>query len=133
MLLPPVQNKLKSVAVSVMQDQLLAEVSIGQFTLGFPKKLNVEDILITKPGPDTLFYLSKFSVNIALLPLLKHQLVIKSIELKQGKGDFGKLMAQMPPDTASPAPETTEEKNGQDWEYFLQCCRQHYKSAGCQY
>ena len=98
-LFPPVQNKLRNIAASTLHDQLKADVSIGQFRLGFPKKLNVRDVLISADQSDTLLYIGDFSVNIQLLPLFRNDIVFQRIELSNGKGDFGKLLDRLPADT----------------------------------
>jgi hypothetical protein len=115
-LLPPVQHKLKSISVSTMQEQLNAEVSIGDFRLGFPKKLKIHDILITGKASDTLVYLGEFSVNIELLPLLQKQLIVQSAGLRNGKGDIGKLLAQIPADTTTVEPIEPASENDVPWE-----------------
>ena len=56
-MLPAVQNKLKDLAATTLMDQVDASVTIGQFRLGFPITLEVNDILIEKGKQDTLFFL----------------------------------------------------------------------------
>ena len=66
--IPAVQQKLKTVAVSTLQEQLNSDVSIGNFRLEFPKKLKVNDILVAQNNSDTLFYLGECSINVKLFP-----------------------------------------------------------------
>ncbi len=100
-LLPSIQNKLKYLTITAISKQFDAKVSIGQFRIGFPKKLKIDDVLISTTVNDTLVYVGNISLDIGLIPLLRHQVVLRSIGLKNGKGDFGKLLAQIPADTKS--------------------------------
>lgn len=116
MMLPPVQRKLKTVSVSLLNEQLNAEVSIGDIRLGFPKKLKVHDILIAGTATDTLAYLGEFNINIELWPLLHKHLIVQSAGLRNGKGDIGKLLAQIPSDTTTREPIDPASDNDLPWE-----------------
>jgi hypothetical protein len=115
-LLPPVQNKLRDFSVSAIQKQVNAKVSIGHFHLGFPKKLKVSNILIKKTESDTFLYVSSFSLNLSLLPLLRHQVVLQSIELKDGRGDIGKLLDQIPADSTENKQDLETETVSKPWD-----------------
>jgi len=78
-LIPAVQNKLKNAVISVLKEQLNSDVSIGQFRIGFPKKLKVSEILVSQNESDTLLYLSEFSVNIKIFPLSVIKLLPKKL------------------------------------------------------
>jgi len=92
-LVPSVQIKLKNLTITALSKQFEAKVSIGQFRIGFPKKLKIGDVLISATGKDTLVYVGNITLDVGLIPLLRHKVVLKSIGLKDGKGDFGKLLA----------------------------------------
>ncbi len=115
-LLPPVQNKLREFSVSAIQKQVNAKVSIGQFHLGFPKKLKVSNILIEKTESDTLLFVGNSSVNISILPLLRHKVVLQSIELKDGQGDIGKLLDQIPADSTTYKQDQETKEDSEPWD-----------------
>ena len=109
-LLPVVQKKLKSITISAVEDQILADVSIGQFQLGFPKKLSVNDILISQSNFDTLLYIGRFSVNIELLPLFRKKIDAQKIELINVNGDFGRLADHLIVDTTNTSEPVADEE-----------------------
>lgn len=94
---PAVQKKLKHYATNSLEQQLNCDVTIGSFHVSFPKKLVISTILIKNFESDTLFLLDKFAINVRILPLLRHKITIQKIELTEGEGNFGKLLAQIPP------------------------------------
>ena len=114
--IPAVQTRLKYAIAGTIQNQLNSDVSIGHFSLEFPKKLEVNEIQISKNESDTLLYLSKFSVNIRILPLLRKQIKIQNINLTNGIGDFGKLMRQVPSDTTKFHLDNKEKRTSESWD-----------------
>lgn len=114
--IPAVQNKLKNESELALQKQLNCDVSIGQFRLGFPKKLKVSDILVSKNKSDTLFFLGEFSVNVELFPLLDHKIIAQKIELKGVKGEVGRLLKQLPSDSAASDETLVQDSETDSWE-----------------
>ena len=51
-----------------------------------------------------------------MLPLLRHQVVLQSIELKDGKGDIGKLLDQMPVDSTETKQDLENEEDSKPWD-----------------
>lgn len=115
-IIPAVQNKIKNASVSVLQEQLNSDVTIGQFRLGFPKKLKVSEILVSQNESDTLLYLGEFSVNIRIFPIIRKQIILQNIELKNGIGDFGGLIGQLIIDTI---PDKNTAPNTPSWELII--------------
>jgi len=115
-LLPPVQNKIKKEGISALQSNLDCDVDIGNFRIGFPKKIKVNDICISKNN-DTLFYLETLSVDVKLFPLLKKKFVVDQIGLSNGQGDFDKLISQVSTSSDS-LPETKKSTDAsKPWEF----------------
>jgi hypothetical protein len=114
--IPAVQNKLKNESEMALQKQLNCDVSIGQFRLGFPKKLKVSDILISENKSDTLFFLGEFSINVELFPLLDHKIIARKIELKGVKGEVGRLLKQLPSDSAASDETQAQDSETDSWE-----------------
>ena len=114
--IPLVQNQLKKVVTSTLSEQLKNDVSIEKLYLKFPKKLAIQKLLITESNADTLVYIEEFSLNLRILPLLKHQIIIQEIKLANGQGDIGKLMESM---DSEPAAEPTEETTSPSWDILL--------------
>ena len=113
---PAVQTRLKYAIEKTLQNRLNSEVSIEHFSLDFPKSLEFNETLVSKNESDTLLHLNKFSVNIKFPPLLRKQINIQNIKLKNGKGDFGLLMAQLPADTTKLQQTKKEERESGHWD-----------------
>jgi hypothetical protein len=118
-MIPAVQTRIKYVIVKNLENRLNSNVSIGHFSFLLPKSLEVNEILISKNESDTLLYLSRFSLNIRLLPLLRKHIVIQNVDLINGKGDFGKLMDQIPADTTNLHPDEKELRTSKPWRIQL--------------
>lgn len=119
-LLPPVQNRLKLIGVEAIENVIDANISIGSFRVEFPKKLKVNNILISKNTSDTLFYLGEFVINIRLLPLLKKTVAVQKIEIRGGQGDIDDLLGQMRTDTTSTFKNTSEVSSGSSWQFSVE-------------
>lgn len=122
-LLPPIQRKLKTETEKALETPLNAKVTIGDFRLGFPKKLKVQNILIASQNNDTLAYLGEFSVNIRVLPLLRKNIIVQNIGLRYGKGDIGKLLAGLPTDTTQTEPATSQTNESNPWSFSIESAR----------
>ena len=79
-LIPSVQTRLKDITANAIEKQLNSNVTIGEFLLGFPKKIKVRDILVSQNDSDTLIYLGEFSINIKLFPLFNHKIIAQKID-----------------------------------------------------
>ena len=122
--IPTAQNLLKQVVTSTLSEQLNNNVSIEKLYLKFPKKLAIQKLLITENNSDTLVYIEEFSLNLRILPLLKHQIVIQDIELINGQGDIGKLVETM---DSEPTTEPTVEPTSPSWDISFN----HFAAENC--
>ncbi|MEZ5195141.1 MAG: translocation/assembly module TamB domain-containing protein [Bacteroidales bacterium] len=120
-LIPAVQNGIKNKAISVLQENLNSKVTIDKFRLGFPKKLEVHQMLIASSENDTLFFTGKISIDIDLLPLLKKKISIRKLEVSHVKGDIAKLIGQL--SSADGAIDSTHHEpareNTDSWEFSI--------------
>jgi len=114
-MIPAVQTRIKYTIARTIQNRLNSDVSIGDIRIGFPKTVEVSEILISKDKADTLLYLGKFSVNIKILPLFRKQIVIQNIDMENGKGDLGKLMGELSADTSKIHPDEKELRTSTPW------------------
>ena len=79
---PAVQNFARKKAVAYLQDKLQTKVMVNKFSLAFPKSIVLEGIYFEDRQKDTLLAGGKIQVDIALLKLLKSQVEINAIYLK---------------------------------------------------
>ena len=118
-MIPAVQRKIKDETSKALQEQFNSDVTIGRFRLGFPKKLNVSEILVLKNRYDTLLYLGEFSISIKLFPLLYHKIVADKIELKNLKGNFELLAAQLAADSTVSDANQGDNAESEPWEFSV--------------
>lgn len=100
-LLPPVHNRLKSMALEAAKKQINADISIGKVRLWIPEKIIVYNLVVKANQTDTLFYQGRTSLRLRLLPLLSRKVVVQSLKLEDGYGDFGRLIDRIPADTST--------------------------------
>ena len=81
-LTPPVQNMLRTKAVSYLEHTLKTKVSIGKIYIGLPKKVIIENVYLEDRQKDTLLTAGSLKADIALFKLIKGEVDINSIELK---------------------------------------------------
>ncbi len=81
-LVPPVQNLLRKKAVSYLENTLNTKISIGKIYIGLPKKVVIEDVYLEDRQKDTLLTAGSLKADIAIFKLIKGEVDIKSIELK---------------------------------------------------
>lgn len=112
--IPRVQLFLKNLVINAIEDNLEAEVSIGEFWLGFPDELNVENIFVSAAKADTLVYVGQFAVSIELWPLLKKEISLDRVLIKDAKGYFGELVKRIPTDTNS-----VKQKSDNPWTFSI--------------
>src|SRR5688572_15607350 len=81
-LIPPIQNLIRKKAVSYLEQTLNTRVSVGKIYVGLPKKVVIENVYLEDRQRDTLLIAGSLKVDIALLKLIKGEVDINSIELK---------------------------------------------------
>ncbi|RFM26566.1 translocation/assembly module TamB domain-containing protein [Deminuibacter soli] len=93
--LPSVQNFAKNKAVAYLEKKLKTKVSIGRLAINFPKRIVLEHIYLEDQHRDTLLSGDTLRVDIALLKLLKKQVVVSYVELVNIKANVRRIQ----PDT----------------------------------
>ncbi len=93
---PAIQNFLKDKAVAYLQDKIKTRVRIGHFSLAFPKKIVLEDILLEDRKKATLLSGERIAVDVDLFKLFQKAVVIKNLELEGIKANIYRKA----PDTA---------------------------------
>ena len=78
--IPAVQDFIRGKAVGYASEALGMELSVGRIRLAFPLRLTVEETLLVDRA-DTLVDCGKLSVDIALWPLIRKEVVVRSFEL----------------------------------------------------
>ena len=81
--LPPVQQKVKDVALSVLMERTDNRMSIGKLTFRPFNSLCLEEVYIEDLRGDTLFYAESVSASFHLLRLLDNHLLIQSVDLER--------------------------------------------------
>ena len=89
--LPPVQNWVAQKVTAIASEKTGMEISVGHVNLEFPLDLGIDDFRVLHQNDsvtdvtDTIADIKKLVVNVRLLPLLRQQVVIKELSLKQAK------------------------------------------------
>ena len=78
--IPAVQDFIRGKAVGYASEALGMELSVGRIRLAFPLRLTVEETLLVDRS-DTLVDCGKLSVDVALWPLIRKEVVVRSFEL----------------------------------------------------
>lgn len=78
--IPAVQDFIRGKAVGYASEALGMELSVGRIRLAFPLRLTVEKTLLVDRA-DTLVDCGKLSVDVALWPLIRKEVVVRSFEL----------------------------------------------------
>lgn len=81
--LPPIQNFLVDKAAVYASQATGMKISVGRISLSFPLNLVVTDIDAVSPQNDTLLNVHRLQVNVQLLPLLKKQVEVDGISVKE--------------------------------------------------
>ncbi len=81
--IPTIQDGVKSLATSYVNDNTSMQMSIERIRLKFPFILNVNNTLILDENRDTMVYAGDLLVKIQLLPLFKQKVEIQDIELNR--------------------------------------------------
>lgn len=78
---PAVQNFAKNKAVAYLQDKLHTKVQINKLTIDFPKQIVLKGVYFEDQQKDTLLAGDELRVDIALLKLIKSEVVVDYVEL----------------------------------------------------
>lgn len=78
---PFVQDFAVSVATGELKKQTGMDIEVGRLRLKFPLSLTVDDVSVVQANADTMLTASHASASLKLLPLLKLDLDIESVEL----------------------------------------------------
>ncbi|MCR2031629.1 translocation/assembly module TamB domain-containing protein [Alistipes timonensis] len=77
---PAVQDFIRGKAVGYASEALGMELSVGRIRLAFPLRLTVEETLLVDRA-DTLVDCGRLSLDVALWPLIRKEVVVRSFEL----------------------------------------------------
>lgn len=78
---PPVQQKIKDIALTELTKMTGSQISITSFRFYPFNKLKLTDVYVEDLQQDTLLYVSDLTATFDLIPLLKNNLVIKSVDV----------------------------------------------------
>lgn len=78
--IPAVQDFIRGKAVGYASEALGMELSVGRIRLAFPLRLTVEETLLVDRA-DTLVDCGRLSLDVALWPLIRKEVVVRSFEL----------------------------------------------------
>lgn len=78
---PFVQDFAVGIATRKVSESTGMTIGIGRLRLGFPLRVRVEDVSVVQADADTMLTASRASVNVRLLPLLRKQVDVESVEL----------------------------------------------------
>lgn len=88
---PAVQNFARKKVVSYLEGKIHTRVEIAKLSLDFPKKIVLEGVYFEDQKKDTLLSGNRLEVDIALLKLIKSQVEINYIELKDVNAKINRL------------------------------------------
>ena len=109
--IPFIQQNIKNQIITAIDKSGNLSTKMDNIDLHFPKKIALEKILIKNQSGDSALYLNHIFIDIKLLPILKKNLVVNKIEIKEGFGDFEKLFEKQYNSGEEREPEITEEKS----------------------
>ncbi|MGL4582104.1 MAG: translocation/assembly module TamB domain-containing protein, partial [Flavobacterium sp.] len=84
---PYVQNKVKDIAITFVQDKIGTPVSLERIEIAFPKKIVIKNLYVESQQRDTLLYTDHLGVDISLFALLKSSVNVNSVQLDGLKAD----------------------------------------------
>ncbi|HTE31012.1 MAG TPA: hypothetical protein VK666_11610, partial [Chryseolinea sp.] len=88
--IPSVQNRITQEAVAFLQKKIGTKVSLGHFSLSFPKKLVLEEIYLEDKKSDTLLYAGKLSIDTDLWALVHHKIKLNDIALEDSHASISR-------------------------------------------
>lgn len=83
--LPPVQNFLRRQLVSYVSERYDGEVRLGKLKLGFPLKLEIQDVFLGRTGTDTLVAADTVLLHVGLSGIWKGNVSVDELRLNGGK------------------------------------------------
>ena len=89
--IPAVQNFGKQKIVAYLENKLHTKVQISKLAISFPKQIVLEDVYFEDQQKDTLFSGGKIQVDIALFKLLRSEVEINYVELKDVHANIKRL------------------------------------------
>ena len=89
--IPAVQNFGKQKIVAYLENKLHTKVQISKLAISFPKQIVLEDVYFEDQHQDTLFSGGKIQVDIALFKLLRSNVEINYVELKDIHANIHRL------------------------------------------
>ena len=81
--IPVIQDGVKNLATSYVNDNTSMKMSIERIRLKFPFLLNVDNTLILDENQDTMVYVGDLLVRVKLMPLFKQKVEIQDVELNR--------------------------------------------------
>ena len=79
--IPPVQNLIRSKAVTFLKDKIGTEVQLGHFALRFPIGVSLEGLYVEGQDGDTLLYAGEVKARLGLTALTRKKIVLGGVEL----------------------------------------------------
>lgn len=92
---PPIQNFVVDKVTSTVSRQGDMQISIDNVRLGFPLNLRVNGVKVLSAGQDTLLSAGQLRVDIQLLPLLRKQVEVDGISLRDVRMNTGDLIPSL--------------------------------------
>ena len=86
--IPPVQRKAIAYAEQWVCSQTPYCISIEQFTLKFPLRAALHNVVITTAYNDTMLTAGKMQADVALVPLINRKVEVRNISLHDASVDF---------------------------------------------
>ena len=83
--LPPVQDLVKDKALASVSERTGMVLEAGTFRLGFPLKLDLEDVYVGKSPVDTLVALQSLHLKVGLRDILKLRAQVDELLVEQVK------------------------------------------------
>lgn len=81
--LPPVQNFIKGKAAEYVSRNMGIHLEVNRFRIRFPLTLSIDDALARTAQGDTLFGVGQLRAHVALLPLLRGSVEVRSFTLRE--------------------------------------------------
>ena len=93
--LPPVQRVLVEKATVYASQATGMNISVGRLSLSFPIDVVISDVDVLSEAQDTLLSVGEVKVDVQLWPLLKQEVEIDGVSLKNGYVDSKHLLPDM--------------------------------------
>ena len=93
--IPPFQNFAVRKATEYAGKVTGMQIGIEQIRLSFPLDLTVKGVEVVNPPVDTLLSLQSLTVRVRALPLLRKQVLVEAIDLRNVKVNTGTMIEGM--------------------------------------